>query len=163
MKLSKIVDNKILFYSRDREKYGFMSNFYPSTIELDDQLWPDVEHYYIAMKNEDPEYRQQILNAATPGKAKRLGDSRPNASKKSLFNGGKYQLRQDWDKIKLEVMHRAILAKFTQNKELGRSLKATGDAELIEDSPTDYFWGAGADNTGQNWLGKILMQVRSEI
>lgn len=157
------VDNRILFYARDREQYGFMSNFYPAPFELDGQRWPDVEHYYMAMKSEHPEYRQQIMAAPTPGKAKRLGDSGASASKKSLFHGGQYQLRPDWDQVKLEIMYRAVLAKFTQNVELGRSLKSTGSAELVEDSPRDNFWGIGADGTGQNWLGKILMRVRSEI
>jgi predicted NAD-dependent protein-ADP-ribosyltransferase YbiA (DUF1768 family) len=34
---------------------------------------------------------------------------------------------------------------------------------LIENSPTDYFWGCGANHTGENHLGKILMGVRTEI
>jgi predicted NAD-dependent protein-ADP-ribosyltransferase YbiA (DUF1768 family) len=27
--------------------------------------------------------------------------------------------------------------------------------ETVEDSPTDYFWGLGADGSGQNMLGRI--------
>jgi ribA/ribD-fused uncharacterized protein len=42
-------------------------------------------------------------------------------------------------------------------------LLLTGDHILIEDSPIDYFWGCGADGTGENYLGKILMSVRGEI
>jgi N-glycosidase YbiA len=33
----------------------------------------------------------------------------------------------------------------------------------VEDSPVDYFWGCGIDRSGQNQLGQILMQVRSEL
>ena len=32
---------------------------------------------------------------------------------------------------------------------------------LIEDSPTDKFWG-GNGNDSINMLGKLLMQIRSE-
>ena len=34
---------------------------------------------------------------------------------------------------------------------------------IIEDSPTDYYWGCGKDKTGRNELGKILMKVRNKI
>jgi len=37
----------------------------------------------------------------------------------------------------------------------------TGDALLIENSPTDLFWG-GLLPASKNMLGKLLMQVRSE-
>ena len=40
-------------------------------------------------------------------------------------------------------------------------LLATGAEVLIEDAPDDYFWGRGADGTGANNLGKILMALRS--
>ncbi|KAG6331540.1 hypothetical protein ID866_7550 [Astraeus odoratus] len=42
-------------------------------------------------------------------------------------------------------------------------LLGTGDAELIEDSPRDYFWGIGADKTGRNELGKALQRLRQEL
>ncbi|KAG2454456.1 hypothetical protein HYH02_001475 [Chlamydomonas schloesseri] len=35
--------------------------------------------------------------------------------------------------------------------------------ELVEASPHDYFWGAGYERTGQNKLGRLLMQVRDEL
>lgn len=162
-------DNRILFYGRDKQQYGFMSNFHPAPFELDGHRWPSVEHYYMAMKSEDPEYRQRILTATTPNKVKRLGDSRVGHERQatqSLFHprhSNRYTVRQDWDSIKLDVMYRAVSAKFQQNPVLAQALKATGNAELVEDSPTDTFWGTGASGTGQNWLGKTLMRVRDSI
>ncbi|GIL53284.1 hypothetical protein Vafri_8926 [Volvox africanus] len=35
--------------------------------------------------------------------------------------------------------------------------------ELVEASPNDYYWGAGYERTGQNKLGRLLMQVRDEL
>jgi N-glycosidase YbiA len=42
-------------------------------------------------------------------------------------------------------------------------LLATGEAEIIEDSTVDSFWGCGVDRSGCNHLGQIIMQVRQEI
>jgi ribA/ribD-fused uncharacterized protein len=60
-------------------------------------------------------------------------------------------------------MHRCCLAKFTQHENLKKLLLDTGDAELQEDSQDDFFWGIGADGSGKNVLGKILMRIRDEI
>ncbi len=42
-------------------------------------------------------------------------------------------------------------------------LLATGDEELIENAPNDYYWGCGADGTGLNMTGKLLMELRTEL
>ncbi len=60
-------------------------------------------------------------------------------------------------------MREALTAKFRQNPELLEQLLATGDAELVENSPVDYFWGIGADGSGKNTLGKLLMEVRAAL
>ena len=39
----------------------------------------------------------------------------------------------------------------------------TGGALLVENAPGDYYWGIGADGTGKNRLGRILMEVRNEL
>jgi predicted NAD-dependent protein-ADP-ribosyltransferase YbiA (DUF1768 family) len=41
--------------------------------------------------------------------------------------------------------------------------RPTGDAELVEDSPTEPFWGIGPDGQGANWAGKVLMEVREKL
>jgi len=60
-------------------------------------------------------------------------------------------------------MRRADLAKFTQNRDLARLLIATGEAELIEDSASEPFWGLGPDGGGPNWAGRVLMEVREAL
>ena len=42
-------------------------------------------------------------------------------------------------------------------------LLATGEEELIENAPGDYYWGCGRTGTGLNMLGKILMEVRNAL
>ena len=41
-------------------------------------------------------------------------------------------------------------------------LLSTGNQVLIEHS-NDRYWGDGLDGTGQNKLGKILMEVRDKL
>jgi len=60
-------------------------------------------------------------------------------------------------------MKTALRAKFTQHEDLKKILLDTGDRELIEDSPVDYQWGCGKDGTGQNLLGKALVEIRQEL
>ena len=159
-------DGRILYFARDRAAFGFLSHFHPAPIELDGQLWPTVEHYYQAQKSEDPGYRAAIRDARSPGMAKRFAAD-PRAprriSAQSWFRKNGARPRDDWTDVKLDMMRRADLAKFTQNADLAALLLATGDAELIEDSPYEPFWGLGQDGAGQNWAGRVLMEVRAGL
>lgn len=157
-------DNRILYFERDREDFPFLSHFHRCDIELDGESWPTVEHYYQAQKSFDPEYVQAIRQAVTPARAKWLAappDAPRRISKNSWFRKNKQLPRSDWHEAKLEIMRRADLAKFTQNEELAKLLLATGDAELIEDSLSEPFWGIGLDGNGPNWAGRVIMEVRA--
>jgi ribA/ribD-fused uncharacterized protein len=160
------VDNRILFFDRDRATFGFLSHFHPSPIVLDGESWPTVEHYYQTQKSTDPAYRQAVRAAASPGLAKRLA-APPTAprrvSAQSWFRKNNALPRPDWHEVKLDIMRRADLAKFTQHPDLAARLAATGDAQLVEDSPFEPFWGIGQDGAGKNWAGRVLMEVRAAL
>jgi ribA/ribD-fused uncharacterized protein len=159
-------DNRILFFGRDRAAFGFLSNFHPSPVTLDGYTWPTVEHFYQAQKSFDPEYRELILASRSPGRVKRLAAPPwPDAPapKPSYFRKHPEAIRPDWHTAKLAIMERAVLAKFEQNDDLAQLLLATGTAELVEDSAAEPFWGIGPDGSGQNCLGKILMNVRQTL
>ena len=159
-------DNRILFFSRDREQFGFLSHFHPAPVEVDGETWPTVEHYYQAQRSESQAYRRAIRNAATPGQAKKLAAS-PHSSKKtaqhSWFRLHQQEVRADWGEVKLDIMRRADRAKYTQNPDLRALLLATGDAEIVEDTNGDGFWGIGPDGSGPNWAGRVLMEMRAEL
>lgn len=140
--------NVIKFY-KTNDPYGFLNNFKKARMFVFGKWWNNVEAPYQYMKTFVPEERQAIWEAKSPREARDLGQ--------------KVTLRADWDLVKVEVMHQCVLAKFLQNTDLLAQLLATGDKELIEDSPVDYFWGCGADGSGQNNLGKVLMLVRKEL
>jgi N-glycosidase YbiA len=159
-------DNRILYFARDRESFGFLSHFHPAPILLDDIVWPTVEHFYQAQKSFNRGYRRAILEAPTAAAAKRLAASRtaPNKQRKdSWFLKNNASPRPDWSEVKLDIMRRGDLAKFTQHADLRDLLLATGEAELIEDSPAEPYWGIGPDGLGSNWAGRVLMEVRARV
>jgi ribA/ribD-fused uncharacterized protein len=158
-------DGRILYFARDREAFGFLSHFHPSPIELDGEAWPTVEHYYQFQKSLDPDYRATIRAAQGPGAAKRVAATRGKGwrGEQSWFLRTGAQPRPDWDAVKLDIMRRADQAKYAQNPELAAALLATGEAELVEDSRGEPFWGVGRDGRGPNWAGQILMEIRAAL
>jgi len=72
-------------------------------------------------------------------------------------------VRPDWKKINVEKMEETIYHKFTQHADLLKELLDTGNAELVEDSDKDAFWGVGADGKGRNELGKALERLRAQL
>lgn len=138
----------VYFYSKN-DQFGNFSNFSPHGFELDGKYWPTVEHYFQAQKFAGTGYEEHVRRAPTPQEARTRGRSR------------EHPLRADWEDVKLDLMRRAVLRKFESHGELRDLLLSTGDEELIESSPMDYFWGCGAKGTGQNWLGRILMETRA--
>lgn len=159
-------DGRILYFGRDRAAFGFLSHFFPSLINLDGETWPTVEHFYQAQKSSDPDYRDAIRATPSPGFAKRLA-APPNAprriSQNSWFKRNGREPRRDWHDVKADIMRRADRAKFEQNADLAGMLLETGNAELIEDSLSEPFWGVGPDGNGGNWAGRILMEIRQSL
>ena len=61
------------------------------------------------------------------------------------------------------MMYRAIKQKFSTYPGLTNMLLSTAGSVLVEASPHDLFWGGGREGEGLNYLGRLLMQLRSEI
>jgi predicted NAD-dependent protein-ADP-ribosyltransferase YbiA (DUF1768 family) len=60
-------------------------------------------------------------------------------------------------------MEALLRLKLAQHSWVRERLLATGDAEIIEDSPKDSFWGRGPDWKGKNHLGRLWMKLRAEL
>ncbi len=144
------MNRTIRFYSAGGS-YGGFSNFAPFPVRLDGKIWPTSEHYFQAQKYLDPEAQLAIRKARTPGLAARMGRDR------------RRRLRRDWESVKVDVMRRVVRAKFLQHRHLGDVLVSTGDAEIVEHTARDSYWGDGGDGKGKNMLGRILMEVRAEL
>src|SRR6266511_3463366 len=67
-----------------------------------------------------------------------------------------------WGSKKVAVLEEILRAKLAQHPEAQEALRKSGHEDIVEDSPTDYFWGEGADGSGQNMLGKLWMKIRDE-
>lgn len=129
-------------------EHRFLSNFWPAGVVLDGELYPSVEHAYVAAKTLDTAERAKVRAVEKPGDVKRLGR--------------KLQLRPDWDAVKLGVMADLVAQKF-QHPELREKLLATGDTTLVEGNTWgDTFWGV-CRGKGANHLGKILMATREQL
>lgn len=130
-----------------RGDFGFLSNFFESSLWVNGVQYRSVEHAYQAAKAHDESTKKLIRDAKSPGIAKKLGYS--------------CQLPPDWDNRKVGIMREIVSEKF-KNPLLRAMLLATEDAELVEGNTwNDKFWGV-CRGVGQNWLGKILMEVREE-
>lgn len=68
-------------------------------------------------------------------------------------------LRPDWEQVKGDIMQKAVLRKFETHADIREVLLSTKDAEIVENSPIDYYWGCGANGSVKNRLGIILMEV----
>jgi ribA/ribD-fused uncharacterized protein len=129
-------------------EYRFLSNFELGDVIYEGIKYPSSENAYQAAKSPDLEIRNQFVNIS------------PNESKKL---GRKIDVREDWEEVKYGIMYQIVLDKFSRNYELGDLLIETGDKYLEETNHwKDKVWGV-CDGVGKNWLGKILMDVRTQI
>ena len=146
-------------------KYRFLSNFYRCYIEHEGITYPSVERAYQAAKTLSVNERARIATMSTTGAAKAAGR--------------RIKLRVNWEQVKIGIMLTLLRKKFSHNdpgyhETRAMALLATGDAELIDGNTWgDTFWGvcgcagngtcAKKGGTGENMLGKLLMQVREEL
>ncbi|XP_020243908.1 riboflavin biosynthesis protein PYRR, chloroplastic isoform X1 [Asparagus officinalis] len=159
-------DADIIFFYKTWDPYGALSNFSPHPLQMPDgngdcTTWSTLEHYYQANKFwrvNNPlakEFIQQIKYAKSPEEAARLG--------RKLQRQHPDVVRDDWEDAKIDVMYEALKCKFSTYPHLNAMLRSTAGSVLVEASPHDLFWGGGRDGEGLNYLGRLLMKLRSEI
>lgn len=145
---------------RFRGAYYFLSNMYPvkGGIEVGEGIIvPTVEHAYQAAKFDGTQFRTLVLGAEDGVAAKEM-------VKKYKDLG--VPERKDWDEVKLGVMRDLVGRKFETGSQLAHLLRSTGNEELIEGNTwDDTFWGVSppGSGSGQNWLGRILMETRDSL
>lgn len=146
-----------------RDDNRFLSNFWDSGTPImlkpeddEERFLPDyvtaptTGHLYQAAKCMSRHDAEEILNADSPGTAKKMGR--------------RVAARDDWDDVKLTVMEQCIRGKFdpTTQPDNVRRLLAT-DTEILVEGNTwgDVYWGVDAATMeGDNNLGKMLMEHR---
>lgn len=131
--------------------YRWLSNFHKCTIWFDGVGFPSTENAYVYAKLSDYDRSHawetvSALMSCTPSESKKLGREIP--------------IREDWDRIKFDVMSAVVFEKYYRHIELRHQLLATG-SKLLEETNHwgDTYWGV-CDGKGQNKLGKIHMRIR---
>ncbi|GJM85008.1 hypothetical protein PR202_ga00735 [Eleusine coracana subsp. coracana] len=174
-------ETNIVSFYKTWDIFGAFSNFSPHPIRMPDEngeyiTWPTVEHYYQVLHIfflgyiniffqahkfvgvDNPQARdivQEIKQAKSPEEAARIGRTRQREFPELV--------QIDWESTKIDVMYRAIKCKFSAYPHLTNMLLSTAGSVLVEASPHDLFWGGGREGEGLNYLGRLLMQLRSEI
>lgn len=122
--------------------YRFLSNFF---IEPDGT---HVEGDYQRAKCSRFEDRAKF-DGLSPKHAKALGQQ--------------VRIREDWEDVKVNIMLFHVTKKFKDHPDLKWMLMKTEDAWLEETNTWgDTYWGT-VHGRGDNILGLILMQVRSDL
>ncbi|KAG5642903.1 hypothetical protein DXG03_001910 [Asterophora parasitica] len=144
---------RVLFYHKHDPHYGF-TNFSEHPVVYKGKTYPTSEHLFQSFKFQ--EHRPGLADHI------RTCSERPSAA---FSEARRFQpeVRPDWKHVNIEKMDITLEHKFTQHLDLKEELLATGDAELVEDSDKDAFWGVGADGKGRNELGKALERLREKL
>lgn len=141
----------ILFY-RSSGDYGFMSNLFKRDIKFENRVFRSSEDAYQFGKPTDGMVAEWLISAP-----------KPHLCAMAAHGLLSFDIRPDWQGIKVDRMRDVLRAKFNQHEDLKQKLLETGNAILVEDSKTDRFWGIGKKMNGNNMLGVLLMQVRDEL
>lgn len=136
-----------------RKEFHFLSNFYLVEIkDTDGYVWPSSEHIFQALKSLNPDDWEIVRNHPLKG-LKYFSRTLP--------------LRSDWEIVKIDVMRKALKAKFSQHPELFEKLKNIKEEIIEHNDWHDNFWGSCICNKckdkGENMLGKLLMGLRDGL
>lgn len=144
---------QILFYNRGEPYYEF-TNFSEHPVKYNGKRYPTSEHLFQSFKFLD--HRPGIAEHI------RLYCPRPIDA---LSEARRFQpeVRSDWMNVNVKKMDETLWHKFNQHPDLKQLLLSTGDAELVEDSDRDSFWGVGTNRKGRNELGKALGRLRAKL
>jgi ribA/ribD-fused uncharacterized protein len=133
-----------------RDEYRWLSNFTPVKVVYEGIEYASVEHAYMSAKSHDMVWKS------------RCADSQVSAAQIKK-ESKEIDLREDWEKVKFEVMLECVRQKMTQEP-FKSKLEATGNVYIQEGN----IWGDTVygvclkTNKGQNLLGKMIMKIREE-
>ncbi|MBV9852166.1 MAG: NADAR family protein [Armatimonadetes bacterium] len=102
-----------------RDRYEFLSNYFPCPVTVDGETYSTAEHAFQALKTDDPAERRRVREAPAPYAAKRLGK--------------KVTLRDERDARRFEVMERVVREKF-RDPALAAALLWVQDAASLGDA-----------------------------
>jgi ribA/ribD-fused uncharacterized protein len=146
-----VMTEPVLFYGGE---FGYsFSNFASFAVTWRGRWAMTSEHHYQASKFTDPEIIDEIYAANSAHDALKLAHKYEDEGKR----------RPDWcDELKESIMYEIISCKHDQHPYIQKQLQKSIGRVIVEDSPTDSFWGRGPDWKGLNKLGELWMRLRTE-
>ncbi len=147
--------DEVRFYRSNEKPYGALSNLFRRPIVFEGETFATAEHAYQAGKARKKEVRAWLMAAPSPALL-------------AMAAHGLYywDISPGWSTTKFDRMKSILRAKFEQHEDLREILLGTGTARLVEsatvDNQVNRVWGE-VNGVGQNMLGKLLMEVRSEL
>ena len=156
---------KIVCFHNPNEENGYLSNWYPSKFTVNNVNFSSMEQYMMYKKAvcfDDKNTADKILATDDVAEIKALGRLVANYNESY------------WNSVRQIIVFEGLLAKFSQNEDLKKQLKATGNCILAECAVKDKIWGIGLSMkdpnrfeigkwNGQNLLGYALMMVRERL
>lgn len=153
----KYRDNKLstdgsvaAFYERT---FFVFSNFSSFQVEWKGVLWPTSEHAYQAAR----------YMGIRDDLAEKVRNMRSAHEAYDFMRNNRGSERPNWFNEKRDIMKDIVRCKLEQHAYIQKKLIETGDAQIVEDSPVDSYWGWGPDKRGRNELGTIWMELREEL
>ena len=143
-----------------KDEGGCWGNMAPFPIEFDGKRWLTSEALFQAMRFDDEQIREAIRNEKSPMGAKMK--AKKNREK---------MIVTPMSEADLKNMRLVLRLKIEQHPALRQMLIESGDAFIVEDCTrrqrgSGLFWGAAlidGEWVGQNWLGKLWMELRDEL
>ena len=162
MKINGLVP--VITITTVRAANGWLSCMSPDPIEYQGQRYRTCEAWFQVLRFDGfPDIQNEIRNCPSPMGAKMIA-----RRERDLLNRAGI-----WDYAESDraLMEQCLRLKLEQHPDLRQRLIETGDATIIEDCTTHdreaaRIWGAVRVNgnwVGQNILGQIWMELRSEL
>lgn len=145
-------DERVCFYEQD---FYVLSNFSSFNLKWKGNTFPTSEHAY--------HWEKFIGVVGAEELVERLLVAPSAHEAFTLANANTHLRRPHWNFMKVDVMRDILRAKVNQHEYVRRKLLATGTRELVENSWRDDYWGWGPNQDGENMLGKLWMEIRSEL
>lgn len=128
-------------------EYRWLSNFHLCEVEYGGIIYPSTENAYQAQKTNDHNLQLEFAEL-TPSQSK--------------IRSHQMVIPDDWELTKMGIMNDLLRLKFAI-PELRDMLLATDNKHIEETNYWNDSWWGVCEGVGKNVLGKLIMNIRSEL